>query len=184
MEEAHGVVLQVTCWMIFVSSDSDNGDGLQYLSPSLATVIPFPLTMITFSAYSYTIPGYTSSDSAGNAITVLPSVSSVEASTVVVPGSTVASTVTFTVGGPVVTSINFLLNDGNQNVPQGPGAAQCDVCILTHSSWSFWIHEAPSYSTYYILIRCIRTATWQGWSLQLAVEPMEECQIRWRSARL
>jgi hypothetical protein len=27
-----------------------------------------------------------------------------------------------------------LLNDGNQNVPQGPGAAQCDVCILTHSS--------------------------------------------------
>ncbi len=56
-------------------------------------------------------------------------------SATVIPFShtTVAPTSTFTVGGPVVTDIDWMPNNGNQNQPQGPGAGFCPVSLVKHS---------------------------------------------------
>ncbi|KAK6535009.1 hypothetical protein TWF281_006307 [Arthrobotrys megalospora] len=46
------------------------------------------------------------------------------------PGSTVASTATFTIKSPVVTYIAIQPFDGNQNIPPGPGDTDCIYCDL------------------------------------------------------
>ncbi|KAJ5442294.1 Peptidoglycan-binding Lysin subgroup [Penicillium cf. griseofulvum] len=46
------------------------------------------------------------------------------------PATTPAPTETFTIGGPVVSQIQSLKNNGDQNQPKGPGAEECETCDL------------------------------------------------------
>ena len=53
-----------------------------------------------------------------------------EAAVIPFPATTPAPTETFTIGGPVVSQIQSLANNGNQNEPKGPGADECETCDL------------------------------------------------------
>ncbi|KAJ6790315.1 hypothetical protein PWT90_11148 [Aphanocladium album] len=53
------------------------------------------------------------------------------------PATSVAPTQTFTIAGPVVSQIDFTYNEGNQNLPPGPGSRvcmRCDLCRLITST--------------------------------------------------
>lgn len=54
--------------------------------------------------------------------------SPVSATITPIAGTTYAATQTFTYGAIVTSVVGGMRNQGNQNVPIGPGPAACEVC--------------------------------------------------------